>query len=580
MPKYKVIVLYTVIVLMQACSSGNSTPGASSAQNTNTAPDGNTTPSNDLPVSTSSAYNPSEVPVKRPLEQNLIADGTFETDVDSNWQFCGSASVRSSPQASEGSNTLLLSSNGEKCVEGDGIFSDGTNAVASTMINLDYSPEQLYITFDIKASARISDLILEIPFRIRLHDESDNLNLENYFSGAEFLNIHDDIVSEHWTRIRYKLDNDEFSGLVENSIPKQLTIYFSFSDPVDVELDNLRLTVAREVTQADPMPESLLNNPGNQPLAFTNITDSGVATMLANGSNLVTHNDVSNSALVSAPAWYSDNQITYGLTTFSDPIANGSVIAAAQSELFLHNLSTGQSSIIFDTTGSPGLYNFSNDPNNTDALDVQVKRVSWDNTQNIGAISICANVRSFAFVGDDICRINIVDSNANFLHGSLEIGGYDSAFSSTGKLAYVQPGSFDMPPRINIMDDPVNAPDNIRTIYESDLNFGDTVEWSPDAQSIIFLERAGDLLPSGVYVESIKEINVNTGVVRELLIADHGDTYASLSWGDNGYIVYSLFIASEDDPSVGLNQIWWLDPRTGKTGPITTSIGAYGGKFR
>jgi len=513
MPIYKIKFIFSVVLFTQACSSGSSTPDG----------DGGVTPSGDLPTSTRSAYNPSEVPSKIPLEQNLIPDGTFESNVSSNWQFCGSASVISSSEAVQGSNTLLLSSSGEKCIAGDGIFLDGTNAVASTAVNLDYSPDQLYVSFNIKASANISD-VFAIPFRIKLHDGTADQDLTQNIFGPEFLNVHDDLVNKDWTKIRYKLDNNEFSGFLENGIPQRLSIYFSFADPVDVQLDDLRLTVTREVTQAELIPAALINKPGDQPLVFTNTTDSGIATMLANGSELITHNDLNNESIVSAPVWYSDNQITYGLTTFSNTLGTGSLIAAAQSELFLQDLSTGQTSIIFETTGSPGLYNFDSDPNNTDALDVQVRRVSWDNTQNIGAISICANLRSFAFVGDDVCLMNIVDSNANFLHDSLEINGYD--------------------------------------------------------ESIIFLERAGDLLPTGGYAESIKKLNVNTGVIEELLLVDHGDPYASLSWGDNGYIVYSLFIPSEDDPSLGRNQIWWLDPNTGKTGPITTSINAYGGKFR
>lgn len=568
MPTQNTMLFLSVCLILQACSSESSST------------DGTVTPSGTLQSSARSAYDPDYVPTKKPLEQNLIPDGTFESDVSTNWEFCGSASVRTSSDAVQGSNTLLLSSAGQPCVENSSIWIDDTNAVASTVVNLDNSPDQLYVSFNIKASASISNAILAIPFRIKLHDASENQSLGDYIPAAEFLNVHDDLVNEDWTRIRYKLNNDEFSGLVENGIPQRLSIYFSFSEPVDVEIDDIRLTVNREVTQADTMPEALLNNPGNQPLVFVNTTDSGVATMLLNGSELITHNDTSNDSVVSAPVWYSDNEITYGLTTFSDPFANGSLIAAAQSELFLHNLTTGQTSIIFETTGSPGLYNFDTDPNNNEALDVQVRRVSWDDSQNIGAISVCANFRSFSFVGDDLCLMNIVDSNANYLHSELEIRGYDTAFSSTGKLAYVQPASFSTPAAINIIDDPINAPEDIRTIYESDSNFGETIEWSPNAQSIIFLERAGDVLPTGSYAQSIKEINVNTGAIKELLFVDHGDPYASLSWGDNGYIVYSLYVPSDEDPSLGWNQIWWLDPNTSKTGPITTAINGIGGKFR
>lgn len=566
MPKFKIAFTYSVFLLIQACSSGSSTS------------EGSMTPPGQLPGSARSAYNPSDVWEKIPLEQNLIPDGTFESNVSSDWQFCGSASVKNSTEAAQGSNSLLLSSSGTKCSEGIGFFSDGINAVASTAINLDYSPDQLYVSFYIKASANIAN-VFAIPFEIKLHDGTADQDLSENIFGVGFLNLHDELINEDWTKIRYKLDNNEFNGLVENGIPQRLSIFFSFADPVDVEIDDLRLTVSREVTQAELMPAALLNNPGDQQLVFTNNTDSGISTMLANGSELVTHNNLNNDLIVSAPVWYSDTQITYGLTTFSNPISNGSLIAAAQSELFLHDLSTGQTSIIFETTGSPGLYNFDADPNNTDALDVRVRRVSWDNERSLGAISICANLRSFAFVGDDLCLMNIVDSNANFLH-DVEIKGYDTAFSVNGQLAYVKPATFDTPAAINVIDDPINNPESVRTVYESNTNSGETIDWSPNGQSIIFLERAGDVLPTGSYAESIKELNVNTGAVKELLLVDHGDIYASLSWGDNGYIVYSLFIPTEEDTSVGYNQIWWLDPNTGKTGPITTALNAFGGKFQ
>ncbi|MBM1105600.1 PD40 domain-containing protein [Aurantibacter crassamenti] len=524
-----------------------------------------------IPTSDISSYDPDQLPEKAAIIENLLANGSFEEN-DNTWILCGSSTIIESTEARDGANYLELSSQ-NKCDLDNRSF--GTlYANAYHPLNIDSIPDKIHVSFYVKASTPLT--LLNNPLGVSLL--GNTLIYDGFESkSVQFLNTHGDIIGTDWTLIKLSLDKNEIEAYLGKLPPKWL--YFDVSstyydlENITLSIDKIKVSYEKEVTQPEPMPSNLLNYPGNDEILFINSDTQVASTMKLNGSNLVNYDNISTEVISSIPYWFDDKQITLGKTVFNPlPNTDSQIIPNSQTELYRINLATGDETLLFETLGSPGRFEFDGSIYNQDALDLEVKRVAWDAYRKRGALTVCGNNRSLSNVSDDYCVIYIIDENGKVLSSDTE--GFNAAWSSTGKLSYVN-GSY-----LKVADVSNDGTIHSNIVYESNSDLFDVVDWSPDGNSLVFMERGGDFVGS-TYAKAIKTINITTGKIKELVLVDHGSAYPNVSWSNDGnYIIYSLFIPSKADSNLGNNQIWWVEIATSKTGPITTNINAFGGTFR
>ena len=524
----------------------------------------------DIPTSDVSSYDPDQLPQKEAPKENLLQNGSFE-DNDGMWTLCGTSTIVSSNEARDGENYLELNSQGNCELDKRAFGQLYGNAYHP--LNINTIPDQIHVSFYIKSSIQLE--LLNNPLTVSL---LGNTSLYEGFDGrsVQFLNTHGDIIGTDWTLIKLSLDKNEMTDYLGALPPKWL--YFEIAstyydlENISISIDKVKVTYEKEVTQPEPMPESLLNYAGNDQILFVNSDKQIASTMKPNGSNLVNYDHISTEVISSIPYWYDDKQVTVGKKIFNPlPNTDAQVIPNSQTELYAIDLTTGNETLLFETLGNPGRYEFDGSVNNLDALDLEVRRVAWDPQRKRGALTVCGNNRNLGYVSDDYCLIYIIDDNGNVLSSDTE--GFNASWSPTGRLAFVNGTN------LNVADVTAGSI-NANTVYKSTSDLFDVVDWSPNGNSLVFMERGGDFVGSA-YAKAIKTINLATGQINELVLVDHGAAYPNVSWSKDGnFVIYSLFIPSKSDPNLGKNQIWWVEVATGKTGPITNTLNAFGGTFR
>jgi len=530
-----------------------------------------------IPSSDVSSYDPNSLPQKEEPKENLLTNGSFEDD---GWILCGTSDIKTSSEARDGSNYLEISGQGT-CDQYTSGFGE-LYGNAYYPLNITSIPEIIYVSFYIKASKQLD--VTNDPFEIKL---LGNQNIYGTFESrsVSFLNIHSDIIGEDWTLIKLSLTKQEIEDYLGNLVPKWLYIQmfsaYGIANDIVLSVDKIRVTYEKEITQPEPMPASLLNYTGDDQILLTNSDKQVAATMKPNGNNFVNYENISTETLTSVPYWYDDDKITIGRLVVDPPInTDATVLPASGTELYRYGLNSNNEYLLFETAGFPGRYEFDGSANNLEALNLTIRRVAWDPQQKRGAISVCGQNYTFGFVSDDYCQIYIIDDKGNVLNdeskGFEATEGFNASWSPSGKLAYVFNGS------IYVADVSGNTVSSSIVLESGGIN--DVVDWSPDGNSLVFMERGGDVIETNSGSEwayAVKTLDLTTRKVTELVLIDHGKAYPNVSWSKDGnYIIYSLFIPSKADLSLGNNQIWWVEVATGKTGPITNTINAFGGTFR
>lgn len=521
-----------------------------------------------------SSYDPNEIPQQQNPQENLLANGGFENN-DSAWVLCGASTILSSSVAKEGERFLELSSQGS-CELDNRSFGE-LHGNAYHPLNIESTPQEIHVSFYIKSSEPLT--LLSDPVNVLLLGNTDLYEWSGALS-VPFLNIHGDVIGTEWTQINLSLKKSDIETYLGNVTPKWLYIdiasTYSDLENITIAIDDVKVTYTKEVTVPEPMPQNLLNYSGDDRILFVNLDKNVVATMKPNGSNLIDYDNISTEIISSVPFWYDDQTILLGRKVFKPlPNTDASVIASSETQLYKINLDNGDETLLFETLGNPGRYEFEGSVNNLNALDVEVKRVDWDAARKRGALTVCAQNRSFGFVSDDYCLIYIIDEEGNLLNSETE--GFNAVWSSSGKMAYVLHGTI-------YLADVTGSTVNSNVLYQSNSDLNDVVNWSPNGNKLVFMERGGDTVNTGngsVYASSIKTLDISTGEIKELVLVNHGTAYPNVSWSQDGnYIIYSLFIPNKDNPNLGNNQIWWVEISSGKTGPITNTINAYSGNFK
>ncbi len=515
-------------------------------------------------ISDEASYDPSLIPPPNDPLPNLLTNAGFEND--DAWLFCGDVNIVSSPDAFAGSQMAELA-NGSFCQEAKKPFFTSRNAIMIQPLNIDELPELLTISFWIKSDGSLPENGLRIFIA-----NSPSSFLNSLAGGASVVSyFSEESISNDWTQVKLYYEKED-SFFISNEAPLslvfQLETSLSYQEPFKIYIDEVKVSDGHEsFTQLQPMPEGLINYESDKSILFFNNTTGKIATMHPNGERVINFNQIPTEFLAGIPSWFSNTLITVPEKIFnpSNP-SSTNTIPASGTDVFNYAVEGGEGTLIYQTIGDPGFYSIPLDPNNKEAIDIEVRRTAWDLERNRGALTVCARSRLTAVTSDDICNIVIVNKN-DFSEIAVIEKGFNPSWSSTGRLAYYYDNT------IFIADIAGNTV-NTTTLHENSAIGGllQEVDWSPDGTKIAFAEKGGGVsFVNGTLISffTIKTLEVATGKISSILAIDHGQLRTNLSWSPDGkYIIYSL--QTDTDKS----EIWWLEIASGKTGPITNTIEA------
>ncbi|WP_430909529.1 hypothetical protein [Maribacter sp. 2-571] len=543
--------LSAVLILFNACGSDDMDP---SGEN----------PQGGFPETDLSGYDADRIPAKSDPLPNLLQDDSFEGN---EWFACGGASIATDANAYSGSQTAILE-NDAICETADAPFFTTRNAILMQTLDIQQLPELLTISFWIRADTALPEGALKLYMT-----NSQEGFLGSLAGGQGIVSYFDESkIGSEWRQIKLYYENDGDSFFLSNSPPFslvfQLEVEIGYTEPIRLYIDDVKLSSEDETfTQPEPLPEGLQNYAGSSRILFLNDSNNTISSMEPNGQNVVNHSQIPLEFINSIPQWYGSQEITMAQKTFN-PANPGDleIVPASGTDLFRYNLVTNDEEVVYQTIGDPGRFTFTNDPDNREAIDIEVRRTSWDLPNDRGALTVCGRSRNPGFVSDDVCSINIVDTN-DFSVINDELRGFNAVWSSRGQLAYYGSDG------IYVAD--VNGASVNTELVHPQTGIGtlmQEVDWNPAGDQLVFAESAGGVtFLNGALINmfTISTLDVNNGTITPLLNVDHGALITNLSWSPDGeYIVYTLSV------SENASQIWWLEVATGKTGPLTNTLNA------
>ncbi|MEO1485580.1 MAG: hypothetical protein AAFU57_07535 [Bacteroidota bacterium] len=513
-----------------------------------------------------SSYDPNLIPPKDTPANNLLANSSFESDGD--WFLCGDAAIETSPQSISGSKTMVLG-NRTVCEAADDAFFTTRNAIVIQTLPIAELPDVMTVSFWIKTSTGIP----EDAFRVYLTNEPEKF-LNSLAGGDALISYFDETTfTNEWSQIKLFYERDDTNLFIRNdgtlSLVFQLEPSKSYDADILLELDDIKVSEGTEqFTQPEPLPEALVSALDTERILFRNLTNGTISSMRSNGDDVVNYTGIPTDLLAGIPSWYDAGVISVTEKTFNPLTApDPGTISASGTNVKQYPIKGGEATTVYQTFGEPGLdTGLPDNPNNKEAIDIEVRRMAWNKQQNLGALTICARSRFNLFTSDDVCNIVLVNRDTFEEVGTIQ-DGFNAVWSSTGRLAYYWDNAI-------FISELSNGTSTGREVYRNTAISGllQEVDWSPDGNKLVFAEKgngAGFINGSFQTFYTIKTLDVNTNKVEVLLLVDHGMLSTNLSWSPDGqYIFYSLTQASEQ------TKIWWLEVATGRTGPLTTKIDA------
>jgi hypothetical protein len=382
----------------------------------------------------------------------------------------------------------------------------------------------------------------------------------------------DNAIDSSWTRVKLSISRDQIREQIGDAIPRWLIVEAISPGPLDVVgIDDIRLTTRPEVVQPSAMPSGLIARANSNQLVMMDTTANRLVSMRGDGSSLNRYDSISTENLVIYPAFAGQDTVLLADRRF-DPLVTSdpAVISGAGTNISRASFPGATQMLISEQPGTPGYHLYSGYVGNREAVDITVKSMAWDAVNNRGVNAVCAANRTFGFVSDDVCLLQVMDADGRY--NLTDIDGSSVAISPDGsRLAYIETAGQKI--YLGTLD---GQTINAQVAYESRAGLKNHLAFSPDGQKLLIASKsaASILQPDGTirYPSVLKELNLANGTVESLLLADHGELYTNFAYSDDGtYVYYSIAMGE----AAGA-QVWWLDPATGQTGPLVTEFNAVG----
>jgi hypothetical protein len=503
---------------------------------------------------------------------NLLKNSGFESGA-AEWEFCGAAE---SVDAQVTGTTPAMVYAGRRAVRltfdennrcGEVIFDP--YAAAAQTISIPASAQDVTVSF---RYSRVGNPVF--PLKVTLA-EPDGFN---FLAQVDIDNL------PGWHLFRYELTAEQLARVRGRHVQLLLAteFYSSSSSPPQAArpgfyLDDVRVVAGLERTATAARPADLRAD-GTAPIVYLDAELGGIARMEADGSRrrLI----YSNRPAPLSPAWSSAGDRVAVIEGSLTP-ANSSdvrVNPAFISLIKVLSASGGSAREIYRTSGVAGFrptVPTTGDPERP-ALDVEASSIAWSPDDRQIALSLCASNRSKSgSTSDPICWVELIEVATGQSKGKYEPG-FAPRWSRSNRIIYSN-------------EDAYKA--KAQGIYEVDRSVSPTIErllvpgMGGQFKPAQFNDRSPAWSPDGTRFATVRNVSgnhynegggyvVHYGIMlftrgnplgRQILLSDHGDSISRLSWSPDGkFIIYTLYTGDRGD-------IWWLDTRSGATGPLTSN---------
>jgi hypothetical protein len=397
---------------------------------------------------------------------------------------------------------------------------------------------------------------------------------DDFFSRREatFLNSVDNAIDSSWTRVKLSISRESIQEQIGDMVPRWLIVEAISPGPLDViGIDDIRLTTRPEVAQPSALPAALSEQADRNRLIMLDTSANRLVSMRGDGSSLSRYDSINTENLVAYPVFAGQDGVLLADRRF-DPLVSTdpAVVAGAGTNISRALFPQAAQTLLSEQPGTPGYYLFDGYVGNREAVDITVKSMAWDTANNRGVNAVCAQNRTFGFVSDDVCLLQLMDAQGAY--NLTDIDGSSVAFSPDGsRIAFIETAGKRI--FLGTLD---GQTINAQVTYVSRATLRNHLTFSPDGQKLLIAAQsaASILQPDGTnrFPSVIKQLTLANGEVESLLLADHGELYGNFVYSHDGsYVYYSLSVGQDRGA-----QVWWLDPATGQTGPLVTEFNAAG----
>lgn len=384
-----------------------------------------------------------------------------------------------------------------------------------------------------------------------------------------------------WHQFRYELTTSQLQRVRGQTLVIELASEYDAlgSNQPDAPMpgfyiDDVSVVAATERTGASARPADF--PAAGRPIVYLDAALDGIARLNADGSGA--ERIYSATTRPTAPVWSNRGDRVAVIEGWLNPENNTDVTVnpAFISKIVVISTNGSGAREVLRTTGLPGVRPVSPTPGNPErpALDVEASYVTWSPDDQTLAVSLCARNRSQSGSSSDpTCWVELFDVASGQSRGRFEPA-FAPRWGGTNRLIYVHNDSYsDKPQGVYEVDMGANPPAERLLIPGMGRKFDPSFytdrvpAWSPDGQRFVTVRNLDGYHYEGTtfvvhYAIMLFDRDAPTG--RQIMLADHG-TPTDLRWTSNdNFLIYTLFKGNRAD-------IWWLDLRSGATGPLTTN---------
>lgn len=495
--------------------------------------------------------------------KNILKNPSFESS--GGWEFCNQAQY--SKDASHGKRSIPLNENAI-CKDDDSFFESKDIIIIQNGLQLDPKEEYYTLSFDLSVDSWNEGIFSSSSFSFSLYPSSQK--------DKDYIKEFYLVPLPGWHSYYFILSKNDIRNLVTQNNNLTLALLFQNIDPsLGFKLDHVQLRPGKfkgpAVTQ---MPSDLRNSP--QLITAYMKTDpkksaySGIMTLGGKQAKIYPSFALPNYM----HSYFHKNKLFIGRSTLETRFltgkkpSTGEIIPGSSIEINEYNLNGDPKPLkqVFLLYGQPGIHSSYNASDDRLAFIFEYHASKYIPSKDRVLHSYCgANIDyRQKIIGQPACLTKVKTISGKKINGKdhVFIKGTSASISKNGMIAHHQNGS----------------------LYFSDINgqplssFGATIDmsdlaWSNNSNTLAIIYRStGGIIDSNNYFDRLVLLNVNEKGRVTKLSSSVLDQYvvegSSIAWSpDDQYIFFTKQLIHNYE-----RQIWWLNVKTGDTGPVTTDL--------
>lgn len=495
--------------------------------------------------------------------KNILKNPSFESS--DGWKFCNQAQY--SKDASHGKRSIPLNKNAI-CKNDDSFFEEKDIIISQSGLILNSKEEYYTLSFDLSVDSWNEGIFSSPIFSFSLYPSSQKA--KDYIKELYLAPL------LGWHSYYFVLSKDDIRSLVTQNDNVTLALLFQNIDPsLGFKLDHVQLRPGKFNGPTVTKMPSDLRNSKKSITAYIKTNQkknaySGIMTLGGKKAKIYPSFALPNYML----AYLHKNKLFIGRSTLetrfltSKKPSTGETIPGSSIEINEYNINGNPKPLqqVFFVYGQPGIHSSHNESEDRLAFIFEYHASKYIPSKNRVLHSYCgANIDNRQkIVGQPACLTKVKTISGEKINDKdhVFVKGTSASMSKTGMIAHHQNGS----------------------LYFSDINgkplssFGAAMDisdlaWSNNSNTLAIIYRStGGIIDSNTAFGRLVLLNVNekghVTNLSSLVLDQYVIEESSLAWSpDDQYILFTKQLIHNYE-----RQIWWLNIKTGHTGPITTDL--------